>query len=160
MFSTSRNKCSSLVLKPWNLTKKQVKNVLLIKARQKSWQNPFYQKLLLKLDKSSTQAVSIENYVIKNSRSDYTHILEYLCRVSFLTTLNIYKDYFKSRHKVVAIIVTCIVWPKTEIALVQLSLCRSYCIFTPKVLWRKSFLIFIVDELKNFAANIFLKLVC
>jgi len=27
------------------------------------------------------------------------HILEYLCRVSFFTTLDIYKDYFKSRHK-------------------------------------------------------------
>ena len=28
------------------------------------------------------------------------HILMYLCRVSFLITLNIYKDYFKGRHKV------------------------------------------------------------
>ena len=63
---------------------------------------------MLKLDTSSTQAVSIENYEIRNSRSDYMHILEYLCRVSFLTTLDIYKDYFKDRHKVVAIVVTCI----------------------------------------------------
>ena len=55
---------------------------------------------MLKLDKSSTEAISIKNYEIKNSRFDYIHILKYLCRVSFLTTLDIYKDYFKGRHKV------------------------------------------------------------
>ena len=109
---------------------------------------------------SSTEAVSIENYEIKFFRSNYTHILEYLYRVSFLTTLDIYKDYFKGRHKVVAIIVTCIVWLETKIALIHLSLRRSYYVFTLRVLWPRSFLIFIVDELKNFAANIFLKLVC
>ena len=32
---------------------------------------------------------------------------------------------------------------------------RSYCVFVPKC-----FLIFIVDEVKNFAANNLLKLVC
>ena len=68
-------------------------NVLLIKARQ----NPFYQDLMLKLDRNSTQAVSVENYEIKIFRSDYTHIPMYLCRVSFLITLDIYKDYFKGR---------------------------------------------------------------
>ena len=83
-----------------NLAKKQVKEVLFIKTRQKFRQNPFYRELLLKLDRSSTQAVSVENYEIRFSRSDYMHILEYLCRVSFLTTLDIYKDYFKSYHKV------------------------------------------------------------
>ena len=54
---------------------------------------------MLKLNKSSTQAVSVENYKIRLFRSDYMHILEYLYNVSFLTTLDIYKDYFKSRHK-------------------------------------------------------------
>ena len=54
---------------------------------------------MLKLDRSSTQAIFVENYEIRFSRPDYMHILEYLCRVSFLTTLNIYKDYFKSHHK-------------------------------------------------------------
>ena len=53
---------------------------------------------MLKLDRSSTQAVSVENYEIRNSISDYTHILEYLFRISFLTILDIYKDYFKGRH--------------------------------------------------------------
>ena len=51
---------------------------------------------MLKFDRNSTQAVSIENYEIRFSRSDYMHILEYLCRVSFLTTLNIYKDYLRT----------------------------------------------------------------
>ena len=76
-----------------------MKNELLIKTRQNFLQNPSYRELQLKLDKSLTQAIFVENYEIRNSRSDYTHILEYLCRVSFLTTLDIYKDYFKSRHK-------------------------------------------------------------
>ena len=51
------------------------------------------------LDNSSTEAVFIENYEIQISRFDFTHIHVYLCRVSFLTTLDIYKDYFKGRLK-------------------------------------------------------------
>ena len=50
---------------------------------------------MLKLDKISTEAKSIENYKIRISRSDYTHILEYLFRVSFLTTIDISNDYFR-----------------------------------------------------------------
>ena len=68
-----------------------MKNVLLFKA----WQNPFYQELLLKLDRTSTKAVSVENYEIKLFKYDYIHIPMYFCRVSFLATLDIYKDYFK-----------------------------------------------------------------
>ena len=47
----------------------------------------------------------------------------------------------------------CILWPGEEIALVHHILYRSYCAFTPRVLWPRSFLIFTIDELKNFAAN-------
>ena len=50
---------------------------------------------MLKLNSCSTATVSVENYEIRISRSDYTHILEYLCRVSFLTTIDISKDYFR-----------------------------------------------------------------
>ena len=50
---------------------------------------------------------------------------------------------------------TSILWPKIEFALAHHILYRSYCIFTPRVLWPKSFLIFTVDELKNFAAKNF-----
>ena len=129
--------------------------VLFFKARQQD----FYRVLMLKLDRSSTQIVSVENYEIRFSRSDYTHIPMYLCRVYFLTTLDIYKDYFKGRHKMMQKNNTCIVWPEIEIALVHHSLCRSYCVFMPRVLWPRSFLIFTIDELKNFAVNIFFKLV-
>ena len=76
----------------------------------------------------------------------------YLCMVSFLKTLDIYKDYFKGRD-------ACIVWLDVKSGLVHYFLFRSYCIFTPSVLWLRSFLIFIVDELKKFAANILFKLV-
>ena len=53
----------------------------------------------MKLDSNSTEAVSVENYEIQISRSDFTHILVYLCRAFFLTTLDIYKDYFKGRQR-------------------------------------------------------------
>ena len=53
---------------------------------------------MLMLDSNSTEAVSIKNYEIQISRFDFTHIHVYLCRVSFLTTLDIYKDYFKGRQ--------------------------------------------------------------
>ena len=53
----------------------------------------------MKFDSSSIEAVSVENYDIRISRFDFTHIHVYLCRVSFLTTLDIYKDYFKDYHR-------------------------------------------------------------
>ena len=51
----------------------------------------------MKLDRISIEAESIEIYDIRISRFDFTHIHVYLYRVSFLTTLDIYKDYFKGR---------------------------------------------------------------
>ena len=53
----------------------------------------------MELNSSSIKDVSIENYEIRISRSDFTYIHVYLCRVSFLITLDIYKDYFKGRLK-------------------------------------------------------------
>ena len=53
---------------------------------------------MLKLDRSSTQAVFVENYKIRFSKYDYMHMLMYLCRVSFLTTIDIYKTYFKGHR--------------------------------------------------------------
>ena len=75
-----------------------MKEELFFKARQQSQQKDFYQDLMLKFNRSSTQDVSVENYEIRFSKSDYMHIPMYLCRVSFLTTLDIYKVYFKVRH--------------------------------------------------------------
>ena len=82
----------------------------------------FYWELMLKLDKFSTQAISVENYEVRLFRFDYTHILMYLCRVSFLTTLDIYKDYFKGRH-------ICIEWSSALFSLkeVTASLRQGFC---------------------------------
>ena len=43
----------------------------------------------------SIEALSIENYEIYIFRSVFHAYPSYLCRVSFLTTIDIYKDYFK-----------------------------------------------------------------
>ena len=50
---------------------------------------------MLKLVKNLTEAVSVETYEIRISKSNFRPMLKYLYRVSFLTTLNIYKAYFK-----------------------------------------------------------------
>ena len=47
---------------------------------------------------SSTATWSIENYDFRISKSEIWSSLVYLFGVSFLTTLDIYKDYFKSHH--------------------------------------------------------------
>ena len=47
------------------------------------------------LDSCSIDNLSIENYKNQFFRSDFTYIHVYVFRLSFLTTLNIYKDYFK-----------------------------------------------------------------
>ena len=80
-------------------------------------------------------------------------------RISFLTILKIYKDYFKGRQrlrKCEVKLYSCKLWPKTEFALVHFSLEEA----TMFVHLTKEFCdLHRVDELKNFAANIFLKLV-
>ena len=55
--------------------------------------------LNLMINNSLIEAISIENYEIQISKSNFTHIHVYLCRVYFLTTLDIYKDYFKGRQR-------------------------------------------------------------
>ena len=44
------------------------------------------------------EAVSVENYEIRIFRYDFMHIHEYLCKIYFFITLDIYKDYFKGHH--------------------------------------------------------------
>ena len=65
----------------------------------------------------------------------------YLLRISFLTTLDIYKTYFKSRHT------------RTQRQKSLFFSMRSYCVFTPQDFVTKCFLIFIVYKVKNFATN-------
>ena len=64
--------------------------------------------LYFKARQISSTTVSIENYKNQFFRSNFTHIHVYLYMVSFLTTLDIYKAYFKGRHKVVALVVVSI----------------------------------------------------
>ena len=84
-----------MVLKPCKSVQETSEEVLFIKARQIH----IYRGLMLILDSYSTEAVSIENYKIQISRSVFMHIQVYLCKVSFLITLDIYKDYFKGRQR-------------------------------------------------------------
>ena len=50
------------------------------------------------LDICSIDNLSIEIYENQFFKYDFTHICVYLFRLSFLITLNIYKDYFKDYH--------------------------------------------------------------
>ena len=51
------------------------------------------------LDNFLVENLSIEIYENQIFKSDFTHIRVYMFRLSSLTTLNIYKDYFKGCHR-------------------------------------------------------------
>ena len=53
---------------------------------------------MLKLNRSSTEVVSVETYKIRISKSNFQPMLKYLYRVSFLTTVEINMAYFKGLH--------------------------------------------------------------
>ena len=74
MFNTSRNKVSCLSVRAMQICVSPM------------------------LDSCSIDKLSIEIYENQIFNSDFTSIYVYLFRLSFLTTLNIYKDYFKGRH--------------------------------------------------------------
>ena len=92
-FNISRNKSSSLVLKSCKSVQETSEEVQFIKTRQISRQINLG--LMFNSRQLSIKVVSIDNYKIQISRSVFHVYPSYLCRVSFLTTLNIYKDYFK-----------------------------------------------------------------
>ena len=69
--------------------------MLFIKPRQIH----IYRGLMMELNSSSTKDVSIENYEIQISRYIFQAYPSYLCRVSLLTNLDIYKDYFKGHQR-------------------------------------------------------------
>ena len=79
------------MLKPCKFVQETSKEVLFIKTRQIH----IHRGLMLMLNNSLTKVVSIESYEIQIFKSNFTYIHMYSCRVSFLTTLDIYKDYFK-----------------------------------------------------------------
>ena len=83
LISTSRNKSSSLVLKSCKSVQETIEEVLFIKVRQITRQIHIYRGLMLKLSNSLTETVSIENYEIRISRSDFMHIHVYCVRFLF-----------------------------------------------------------------------------
>ena len=126
------------VLNPCKSVQESSEEVLFFKAQQIA-----RQMFLLRFEIWSSTVVSIDNYKNQFFRFDFTHIYVYVFRFSFLTTLDIYKDYFKDCHKVIALVVACILWPET-IALVYLSLEETVAFVCYRVLWPMSFMIFIV----------------
>ena len=82
---------------------------------------------------------------------------------SFLTTLNIYKDCFKGRHSWCTLMqkfFTSILWIEDICPNLSFS-SRSCCVCTPQgFITTKLHDLHCIDELKNFATNILLKLVC
>ena len=73
-FSTSRNKSSSLVLKSCKFVQETSEKVLCFKAQQISQQNHINQDLMMKLDSSSIEAVSVKNYEIRISKYNFVNI--------------------------------------------------------------------------------------
>ena len=57
----------------------------------------YLNKFNIRSSTDSSTAVSIENYEIQISRSVFHVYLSYVFRFTFLTTLDIYKNYFKGR---------------------------------------------------------------
>ena len=74
----------------------------------KSFQESSEEVLCFKAQQISSTAVSIENYENQFFRTIFHACTSYAFRFSSLTTLDIYKDYFKSLHKVVALLVVSI----------------------------------------------------
>ena len=92
MFNTSRNKIPVQVLKPWKFVQESSEEVLFIKARQ-MYLSRFNMWNLTDI----LIVVSVENYKIQISKSVFHTYPSYVFSFSFLTTLDIYKDYFKGR---------------------------------------------------------------
>ena len=110
----------------------------------KTWQIS-QQMYLSRFKMWSSIALSIEDYKNQIFKYDFTHIHVYLYRVSFLTSLYIYKDYFKSCliwWNLMQRFYASILWAETYI-LVHLSLEEATTFVCRRVLQLKSFLIFI-----------------
>ena len=106
------------VLKPCKSVQELSKEVLFIKTQQM---------YLSRFNIWSLTDISIENYKIQIFRSVFHTYPSYVFMFSFLTTLDIYKDCFKGHHKVVALVVTCILWLET-ICLSSSFFWRTCCV--------------------------------
>ena len=89
------------VLKPCKFVQETSEEVLDFKAQQLARQIHllrFKRYFCLMLNNYSINTLSIEISENQFFRSDFTPICVYMFWLSFLTTLNISKDFFKGRH--------------------------------------------------------------
>ena len=108
VFNISKNKSLSLVFKPCKSIQETSKEGLFIKVGQIpdscstdisiEVSTDSSTDISIEVSTNSSTAVSIENYKIQIFKFDFQPTLTCMCRVSFLTTLDIYKAYFKGRH--------------------------------------------------------------
>ena len=115
------------VLEPCKSIQELSEKVLFIKTRQM---------YLSRFNIWSSTAVSIEDYEIQISRSVFHTYLSYLYKISFLTTLHIYKDYFKDCLRWCNLMqsdYSLKLWPETIFPSSPFSW-RSCYICTPRVL--------------------------
>ena len=116
------------------------------------------------LDSFSIDKLFVEIYEEHIFSYDFHPIRRCMFRLSFLTMLNIYKDYFKTCHNYAS---RCNLMQNFFISILWLDICpslsfswRNYCVCTPLGFVTKEFCdLHRLDELKNFATNILLKLV-
>ena len=147
MFNASRNKVSSLSIKPMQVYPRTSEEVLDFKTRQLA--SIKIQKAVETRNSTASliDTLSVEVYGIQFFRVDFHSIHVYMFGLSFLTTLNIYKDYFKGHQRLCkceAKFCSCKLWSKTEFALVHISLEEAAVFVHLRVLWPRSFVIFIV----------------
>ena len=117
------------------------------------------------LDSFLIDNLSIEIYENQFIRSDFTHIRVYMFRLSSLTTLKIYKDYFKGLHsgckwmKLDAKVLFKQIVTEDIFALVHISLEEAIVLYAVGFVTKELHDLHRINELKNFTANILLKLV-
>ena len=120
------------VLNPCKSVQESSEEVLFIKVRQIS-REMYLSRFNMWSSTNNSTAVSIENYEIQISRSVFHAYPSYLCRVSFLTTLDIYKDYFKGCQTWCKGFYWCILLLETICPSSSFSW-RSCCVYTPRFL--------------------------
>ena len=120
--------CSSLVLKLWRLDQEISEEKLFTKARQiaRHLRTDSSTDSYLSRFNEAQQILSIEVMGIQIFRSNFWPMLLYLCKVSFFTTLDLYKSYFigcqtkEKKGRTYAKCDRCLIFFE-----------RSYCVFAP-----------------------------
>ena len=94
--------CSNLVLKPWRLDQETSEEKLFTKVRQIAWHLRTDSSIVAQQIAIYRDLMRLDRYYLSRLREfckyNFWPMLMFLCRVSFLTTLDIYKAYFRGRH--------------------------------------------------------------